>query len=363
MIEVVLLLGLATLAAGVVAATTLRLLPSVRLQLAGLALLAVVLPLTGVLASGWVMFHMHDDVKILSLSAAAALSAVVGALLLAGWIVRPLERLRRSSARLAGGELDARASLDGPRELADVARSFNDMAASIEKLFDARSQLVAWASHDLRTPLSSLRAMLEALRDGLAEPHEYLPHIEEQVRRLSTLVDDLFELARIDAGTLTVEVRPEPIAPVVASCVRTLEAEARARGIQLQTRISPAVSDVSMAPDKVERILLNLLTNAIRHSLDGGAVVVHVEPQNGHVLVAVQDQGDGITSVAAERMFDRFWRGDESRTAATGGAGLGLTISRGLIEAQGGSIWAEHCPAGGTRVAFTLRGADDGPVR
>jgi signal transduction histidine kinase len=354
MIEVAIILGLGTLAAGLAAAAVLRLLPSVRLQLAGLALLAVILPLTAVLASGWVMFHMHDDVKILSVSAAAALSAVIGALLLGGWILRPLERLRSASGRLAGGDLKARAPLKGPREVADVGRSFNEMAASIEELFDARRQLVAWASHDLRTPLASLRAMLEALEDGLAEPGEYLPAIREQVQTLSSLVDDLFELARIDAGVLRLELRDASLPSVVESCVRALEAQARARNIRLEARVDPAVSKLWMAPEKIERVLLNLLTNALRHTPTDGAVAVVVEPRNGRVVVAVDDSGQGLTPTAARRMFERFWRGDDSRTPATGGAGLGLAIAQGLVEAHGGEIWAENRAVGGARIAFTL---------
>jgi len=354
MIEVAVILGLGTLAAGLAAAVVLRLLPSLRLQLAGLALVAVILPLAAVLTSGWVMFHMHDDVKILSVSAAAALSAVIGALLLGGWILRPLERLRNASSRLAGGDLKARAPLEGPREVADVGRSFNEMAASIEELFDARRQLVAWASHDLRTPLASLRAMLEALEDGLAEPGEYLPAIAEQVQTLSLLVDDLFELARIDAGVLRLELRDASLRSVVESCVRALEAEARARKIHLEARIDPAVSQVWMAPEKVERVLLNLLTNALRHTPSDGAVAVVVEPRDGRVVVAVDDSGEGLTPAAARRMFERFWRGDDARTPATGGAGLGLAIAQGLVEAHGGEIWAENRAVGGARIAFTL---------
>jgi len=353
-IEVALILGLATLAAGVGAAAALRLLPSVRLQLAGLALFAVVLPLAAVLASGWVMFHMHDDVKILTVSAAAALSAVIGAVLLGRWILKPLERLRGASGRLAGGELTARAPLDGPREIAEVGRSFNEMAAGIEELFDARRQLVAWASHDLRTPLASLRAMLEALEDGLAEPTEYLPAIGEQVQALSTLVDDLFELARIDAGALTLELREASLESVVSLCVRSLDAEARARNVRLEARVDPSVPQVWMAPEKVERVLLNLLTNALRHTPSDGTVAVVVEPQHDRIVVAVDDSGEGLTATATRRMFDRFWRGDDSRTRATGGSGLGLAIAQGLVEAQGGQIWAENRATGGTRVAFAL---------
>src|SRR5438067_2039497 len=189
MIEVALILAAVTLVVGIGAALCLRLLPTVRLQVTGLALLAVVLPLVAVLASGWVMFHMHDDAKILAVSSAAALSAVVGALLLGRWIVGPLERLRATSGVVAGGDLAARAVEQGPHELVELAAAFNKMAGSIERLFESRRQLVAGASHDLRTPLASLQAMLEALEDGLAEPDEYLPAIRDQVRILSTLVD------------------------------------------------------------------------------------------------------------------------------------------------------------------------------
>lgn len=354
MILVAVLLALATFVLGLATAAALRLLPSVRLQLAGLALLAVVLPLIAVLASGWVMFHMHDDVKILAVSVAAALSAVVAALMLANWILKPLETLRRTSAELAGGELTVRAPIDGPREIVDVGRSFNEMAASLEELFDARRQLVAWASHDLRTPLASLRAMLDALEDGLAEPDEYLPRISEQVLTLSSLVDDLFELARIDSGTLTLELRQASIGKVVDSCVRAIDAEARARRIQLETRIDSYLPEIWIAPDKVERVVGNLLTNALRHTPNDGTVAVIVEPENGQVIVAVDDTGPGLSPLATRRMFDHFWRGDDSRTRATGGAGLGLAIAQGLVEAHGGRIWAENLAGGGTRVAFGL---------
>jgi signal transduction histidine kinase len=352
MIEVTLTLAGVTLIVGIGAALCLRLLPTVRLQVTGLALLAVVLPLAAVLTSGWVMFHMHDDAKILAVSSAAALSAVVGALLLGRWIVGPLERLRDISGELAGGDLAARAAEEGPHELGELAVAFNKMADSIEHLFEARRQLVAGASHDLRTPLSSLQAMLEALEDGLAEPDEYLPAIGDQVRILSILVDDLFELTRIDAGALTLELHEIPLDTLVESCVRGFEADARAKRIRLETRRAERLPTVRCAPEKVERILHNLLTNALRHTPADGAVAVVVSAQSSAVTVAVEDSGAGLTGEVAQRMFERFWRGDPSRAAD--GSGLGLAIAQGLVEAQGGRIWAENRPSGGARFAFTL---------
>jgi signal transduction histidine kinase len=354
MIVVALALGVGVLAAGIALAALVRLLPSLRLQLAALAFLAVCLPLGVVLASGWVMFGMHDDAKILSVSVASAVSALIGGLLLARWILRPLERLRAASALLAGGDLSARASSSGPRELRELGGSFNEMATSVEQLFDARRQLVAWASHDLRTPLASLRAMVEALEDGIAAPAEYLPAIREQLETLTLLVEDLFELARIDAGVLTLELRDTSLGELISACLRALDAEARARNIHLEARLDPSDAAVRVAPDKVERVLLNLLTNAVRHTPSDGAVSVVVEPDSEHVVVAVEDTGAGLTPAATQRMFERFWREDESRTRSTGGAGLGLAIAQGLVLAHGGSIWAENRRSGGARVAFTL---------
>jgi signal transduction histidine kinase len=345
--------GALTLAVGLVAVVLLRLLPSLRLQLAGLAALSVCLPLASVLLSGWVAFHMGDDVKILAVSAASAAVAVVAGLLLARSIVRSVERVRDASTRIAGGDLTVRAPETGPTEIADLAASFNEMAAGLERLFDARRELVAWASHDLRTPLANMQAMLEALEDGLVAPETTIPVLREQVALLSSLVDDLFELARIDAGALTLELREARLEPVIESCLRGVEADARRRGIGL----AATVPDVSArcAPDKVERVLFNLLTNALRHTPTDGSVAVRVERVDREVRVCVEDTGEGLGDEARTRMFDRFWRGDPARSSR--GAGLGLAIARGIVEAHGGRIWAEDRPDGGARVSFTLPAA------
>jgi signal transduction histidine kinase len=341
----------ATLAVGLGLAYLLRLLPTVRLQLAGLAFLAVLLPLGAVLLSGWVMFHMGDDVKILAITAASALTAIVAALVVARSIANSVDRVREASAELAQGNLDARAPEGGPAEVAELAESFNEMGENLRRLFDTRRELVAWASHDLRTPLANMQAMIEALEDGLAAPEEYVPALREQVRVLALLVNDLFELARIDAGALTLELQRLPLGPVVSSSIRGVEAEARLRQIHLASNVDDAVT-ATFAPEKVERVLMNLLTNALRHTPSDGAVAVRVEPLQGEVRVAVEDSGDGLDAEAGARMFERFWRGDPSRSSR--GAGLGLAIARGLVEAQGGRIWAENREDGGARVCFTL---------
>jgi signal transduction histidine kinase len=335
-----------------VLAALLRSLPTLRLQLAGLALLAVLLPLGAVLASGWVMFHMGDDVKILAVTAASALTALVAALLMARSIADSIDRVRSASVEFAGGNLLARAPEAGPAEVAELASSFNEMGEQLGRLFDTRRELVVWASHDLRTPLANMQAMLEALEDGLGEPSEYVPVLREQVQVLSLLVEDLFELARIDAGALTLELRELPVAPIVASSLRGVEAEARQRRVTLASEVEADIT-ARIAPEKVERVLMNLLTNALRHTPTDGVVAVRVVPRATGVTVAVEDTGEGIDAEARERMFERFWRADRSRT--TRGAGLGLAIARGLVEAHGGRIWAEEREGGGARVCFTLQ--------
>ncbi|MDQ3821888.1 MAG: ATP-binding protein [Actinomycetota bacterium] len=354
MIELAALVAVATLVVGIAGALALRLLPTVRLQLAGLALLAVALPLAAVFLSGWAMFHMGDDVKILAVAAASASVAVGGGLLLARSISAAVDRLRATSRALAAGDLSARAREDGPAEIGDLASSFNAMAAELERLFDARRELVAWASHDLRTPIASLQAMIEAIEDGLAQPQHYLPALRQQVRTLAMLVDDLFELARIDAGALTLELRDGELADLVDECVRGLEAEAASRRIRLEVRADPEAR-ARFEPEKVQRILFNLVTNALRHTPSDGSVAVLVEPRAAEVQVTVEDTGDGLDAEAEQRMFERFWRSDRAR--AGDGAGLGLAIARGLVEAHGGRIWAERRREGGARVSFTLPAA------
>jgi signal transduction histidine kinase len=232
-----------------------------------------------------------------------------------------------------------------------VAASFNEMGESLQRLFDTRRELVVWASHDLRTPLANMQAMLEALEDGLGAPDEYVPALREQVHLLSELVDDLFELARIDAGALTLELERLPVAPVVSSSLRGIEAEARLRRVKLDADVGHDV-EARFAPEHVERVLLNLLTNALRHTPTDGTVAVRVRALADEVRVAVEDTGDGLDEETRTRMFDRFWRGDRSRSSR--GAGLGLAIARGLVEAHGGRIWAESREGGGARVCFTL---------
>jgi signal transduction histidine kinase len=391
--------GAGTLAAGTLLALALRRLPTVRMQLAGLALLAVGLPLAAVILGGLVMFHMHDDVKILAVAAASASTALGAALLVGSQIARRLHGLETAAEEVSGGELGARAPAGGPREFAHVGSAFNTMAGNLEALFDARRQLVAWASHDLRAPIASIQAMLDAIDDRLATTDEYLPALREQTRTLAGLVDDLFELASIDAGALTLELRAAELPALVSGCVSGLEAEARSRRVRLSSELEEPLPLVRCAPEHVQRVLYNLLTNALRHTPSDGSIVVRARAHARELEVSVEDTGAGLSVEAQRRVFERFWRGDAARTPAPvrarasndrtsvdgvlahfedarrggengdrpalirqSGAGMGLAIARGLIEAQGGRIWVENLPDGGARFAFTLPIAEREPA-
>ncbi len=354
MIQLALVVAAGSLVSGLLLAYLLRRAPTVGFQLAGLALIAVCVPLAAVLLSGWVMFHMGADLKILAVAAGAATAAVFAALVLARSITASLRRVGTASHALAAGDLSARAPVGGAREIAELAESFNAMAAGVERLFDARRELVAWASHDLRAPIASLQAMLEAIEDGLASAEDYLPTLREQVRTLSMLVDDLFELARIDAGVLTLELRRTSLAPLVDSALRLLRPEAEARGVALSAEVDERM-EAQLAPEKIERVLFNLVTNALHHTPSDGSVAVRAERRASDLLLRVEDTGDGLPAEAPARMFERFWRADRARSGS--GAGLGLAIARGLVEAHGGRIWAENRPQGGACISFTLPSA------
>jgi two-component system sensor histidine kinase BaeS len=348
-----LLVAAVTAGAAIAVVLALRLLPTVRLQLAGLAVACVLLPLAAVLLSGWVMFHMGDDVKILAVVCAAASAAIGAGLWLGRSLGRRIDRLRGAAQAFAAGDLASRTPADGPAELAELSSAFNDMAARLSELFDSRSELTAWASHDLRTPIASLKAMLEALEDGVAEPADYLGAMSRQVETLEAFADDLFDVARIDARALTLDARPTELSELVREWVDAVRPEAAAAAVRLEAKTNgPAVALCDA--EKIQRVLRNLLANALRHTPRRGSITVSVATSNGRVRVAVDDTGTGLDPEALSRMFDRFWRGDSSRSRGTGGAGLGLTIARGLIEAHGGEIWAQPRDGGGATVAFSL---------
>jgi signal transduction histidine kinase len=228
---------------------------------------------------------------------------------------------------------------------------------SRRQIEEARRQMVAAVSHDLRTPLASLRLLVEAIDDGVAtgETRErYLREMRTHVEALTTLIDDLFELSRIEAGEISWTMERIELRGLIDDTVASMRVPAEARGVALAADL-PAGEVIARAnAEKVQRVLLNLIQNAIRHTPADGSVTVRARAAGDAIEVEVADDGVGIPSTDGDRVFEAFYRGDEARSED--GAGLGLAISRAIVEAHGGHIWLEQ-GAPGTSVHFTLRPA------
>jgi len=222
----------------------------------------------------------------------------------------------------------------------------------------ARRQMVAAVSHDLRTPLASLRLLVEAIDDGVVEGEtreRYLREMRTHVETLTALIDDLFELSRIEAGEISWTMERVELSRLIDETVAAMRVPAEARGVTLAAELpTGGVVPVRANAEKLQRVLLNLIQNAIRHTPADGSVTVRARTAPEGVEIEVADDGEGIPAGEGERVFEAFYRGDEARSED--GAGLGLAISRAIVEAHGGRIWLED-GAPGTRVHFTLQGA------
>ena len=280
-------------------------------------------------------------------------------------ITQRLKVLDRAANRLSEGDFAARVEIAGRDEVAELGQAFNVMAERLEKaereseqLERARREFIAGASHDLRTPLAALRAMLDAIADGVVDdPTDYIRRSQRVITQMSNLVDDLVELATLDSGAAPMERSPASIEEVIEIAMEGAVLKAETKGIALT---GPEHSDlplIPMAANKIGRVLQNLLDNALDHTASGGEVAISALERNGTVEVAVQDDGEGIRSENLPHIFERFYREQTSRPRAdneSGGVGLGLAIAKELVEAHGGRIWAESGSDGGTRITFAL---------
>jgi signal transduction histidine kinase len=220
----------------------------------------------------------------------------------------------------------------------------------------ARRQVVASLSHDLRTPITSLALMTEAINDGMVDQEavrRYLPAMQTHVQALAALVDDLFELSRLEAGQIVWTVESVSLAALVDDTVAALEPDAEAKGVALKAQVGDDLRPAQGSRDKLQRVLFNLLQNAIRHTPSDGAVTVRAAPVGEEIEVEVADTGNGIAVADRVRVFDAFYRGTDNGARAGSTSGLGLAIARAIIEAHGGRIWVEPADPG-TRVRFRL---------
>jgi signal transduction histidine kinase len=280
--------------------------------------------------------------------------AMLLALYLAYRLIRPVRLLTLAAQRLSTGDLSQRVKITGKDELAELGQTFNQMAESLQHARASRQAMTADIAHELRTPLAVQRANLEALQDGVyALNPENLEPILEQNRLLTRLVDDLRILTLADAGQLKLDSTLTDLAALVARLVERFRPQAEARRVTLHFEIPPDLPDVVLDPMRIEQVLGNLLSNALRYTPPGGEISLGLKVAPPHVLLTVRDTGPGIPPEALPFVFERFYRVDRSRSRDEGGSGLGLAIARQIVEAHGGTLSAANHPQGGA--IFTIR--------
>ncbi|MFN8538010.1 MAG: ATP-binding protein [Thermomicrobiales bacterium] len=339
-----------------------------RIALISISALGPLFVLVNVAFTARLMFFNTHDLGLLAVLLLFALTpGIAVSTLLGGRIAGAVDSLGAGAAAMARGDLTTRVRADGVAELRALAESFNSMAAQLEaaareraETERARRDLIAAVSHDLRTPLASLRALAEALDDGVVDDPEgirrYLRLMTGETERLNMLIDDLFELARLESGALRLDRTPSPVQDLISEALERMTAQAGRKGLQLAGEVIGDPPPVLIDGQQVTRVLLNLVQNAIRHTPADGSVTLRAARAEDGVLVEVRDTGEGIGADDLPRVFDRFYRGDPARTREAG-AGLGLAIARGIVEAHGGRIWVESAPGQGTLFAFTLPAA------
>jgi len=342
---------------------------SLRWTLLAIIILTVVLVFINVFITAQLMFISEHDLLLTSaLLVYGGVIAIISVIFIAGTLIERIELLGDASRRVARGELHTRLSVRGNDELTQLARMFNSMAEELEAvdaqkraLEQTRRDLVAWASHDLRSPLAAVRAMNEAILDGVVDDEvtitRYRQQMQREIEHLGHLIDDLFELAQMDVGHLALERRPTDLGMLVEETLESLAARAAESYVDLSSTIPTDLPKVNLAIDKIERVLYNLLDNGLRHTPTGGSIYVDVEKRQHDVNLRVRNTGSAIDPADLPHIFDRFYRGENARTPhrdGQRGAGLGLAITRGFIEAHGGRIIVESDPECGTTFTVTL---------
>jgi signal transduction histidine kinase len=344
-----------------------RFLPRLSLKVAAAYAIGSVAAIAAVAYTPLLMFKDPGDLHLLVLLLVCFLVISVGlGSIIAQSVTRNVHILRDAARRMADGHFDTRVSVPTGDELGELAAAFNRMSAELGLAFDreraietGRRDLVAAISHDLRTPLSSIRIMLEAIEDGVVQDAEtvsqYHRAMQDQVNRLSRLIDDLFELSRLDAGDQSLNVAQVDLGELVSETVESLRPAAESRSVCLEMEEAAPKLYVAVDADKLQRVLANLVQNAIRHTPPGGRIGVAIQARGREFAVEVSDSGEGIALNDVEHVFDRFYRGEKSRTHNdSAGAGLGLAIAKAIVEAHRGRIWVESQPQNGAKFVFTV---------
>ena len=285
---------------------------------------------------------------------AAAIAAIVASMALSARLSRPIGRLADASRRIASGRYIERVPISSDDEIGQLADSFNTMAASLEATERRRLQLVGDVAHELRTPLATLDGYLEGIEDGLIMPTEPTWRLlRGETARLTRIVNDLQELWRAEARQLVLKIEPVDVLALVSAATERYRASAAERAVVLSVDADPGVTTASADQDRLVQVVDNLLSNAVRYTADGTEVTVRLRGESGEVVLSVADQGPGLTEDQRERVFERFYRADPSRSRALGGSGIGLAIAKALVELMGGRIWVES-GGPGTGATFSV---------
>lgn len=314
-------------------------------------------------ASGAMFISSHDLSALAVILVASATIGIAFALVLGQRVSEARRSLAETTRRIGKGDFSPSNRLPAPAEFALLADELEDMSARLkhaqerERALEAsRRELVAWVSHDLRTPLAGIRVMAEALEDEIIEDAEtvarYHAGIRAEVDRLSDLVDDLFELSRINAGALRLELEPVSLGDLVSDAVSAASSIANHKGVRLNGELEGRSPELELSAPEISRVLRNLLENAIRHTPHDGVVRVETGVDRAHAFVRVADECGGIPERDIDRVFEAAFRSEAARTPGHGGAGLGLAIARGIVEAHEGEISVRNFNGG---CAFTMR--------
>ena len=296
--------------------------------------------------------------SLLAAGVVATVAAALASLFISRRFVEPLRYVLAATSRIASGRYGERVPVRDADELGELSESFNAMARALEEAERRRMEVISDVSHELRTPLSTIRGYMEGLAEGVVEPsQETWMLLYAEFERLGRLVDDLRRLSRAEAGRLDLSMAPMSPAEVVRLAVGGMLPLFDEKGVELKSTVSEDLPSVLADVDRVVQVLSNLLSNALRHTPDGGRVVVKAEASSDEVTFEVTDTGTGIAPEHLERVFERFYRVEKSRSRgeARGGSGVGLAISRALVEAMGGRIRVESPGLGeGATFVFTL---------
>jgi signal transduction histidine kinase len=281
--------------------------------------------------------------------------AVALAFILSRRTLAPVKALTVASERLGRGDFSQRVQIKDKGEMGELARTFNSMAGDLERAEKLRQNMVADIAHELRTPLSNIQGYMEALRDGVMKPDaKTIRSLYEEASLLSRLVDDLQELSLAEAGELKLACQSEDIGELIRQAAAAVEAQERTKELSLSVELPEKLPPVNIDSRRIGEVLRNLLENAVAHTGKGDTITVAARQLGKWVEVSVSDTGEGIPAKDLPNIFERFYRVDKSRTRATGGSGLGLTIARRLVEAHGGKIEVQSEPGKGSRFAFTV---------